>query len=153
MTHLHAVLQVGVVVSVGTSSFNELVDGVDLGFVTNKALLNLVEALEDITLEQLVLLGVVLHVVVGNLLLKALFVLTHHLSNYYQTVLLVLEVVLELVSLGEFVLNFIFHLVDAFGDLLEFVVNSVLQVFNLLEVTSTSVYLNLKFSRGALSII
>jgi hypothetical protein len=103
MAHLHAVLEVGVVVSVGTSSFNELVDGVDLGLVTNEALLNLVKALEDVALEQLVLLCVVLHVVVGYLFLEAVFVLTNHLPNDNQAGFFLFEVALELISLGEFV--------------------------------------------------
>lgn len=91
------------VVSVGTSSFNELVDGVDLGLVTNEALLNLVKALEDVALEQLVLLCVVLHVVVGYLFLEAVFVLTNHLPNDNQAGFFLFEVALELISLGEFV--------------------------------------------------
>lgn len=82
------------VVSVRTSSLNELVDGVDLRLVSNEALLNLVKALEDVTLEQLVLFGVVLHVVVRNLLLEAVFVLVDHPSNYDERSLLLLELLL-----------------------------------------------------------
>jgi hypothetical protein len=80
-----------VVVSVSTSSLDELVDGVDLRLVSNETLLNLVKALEDVTLEQLVLLGVVLHVVVCNLLLETVFVLVDHPSNYDERSLLLLE--------------------------------------------------------------
>jgi len=51
MAHLHAVLKVGVVVSVSTSSLNKLVDSVNLRLITDKTLFDLVKALEDITLE------------------------------------------------------------------------------------------------------
>lgn len=69
---------------------------------------------------------------VSYLFLEAIFVLGDHLPDHNKTTLFLFEVTLELISLCELVLNFIFHLVDAFSDLLQFVVNTVLQVFDLL---------------------
>jgi len=142
-----------VVVGVGTPSFNELVDGIDLRLVTNQTLLDLVELLEDITLEQLILLSVVLHVVVGHLLLEAVFVLTDHLPDDHKASLFFLEVLLEVFSLGELVSDFVLHLVNTLVNLLELVVDTVLKVLDLLKVTGTRVNFDLKFSSGALSIV
>lgn len=141
------------VVGVGTPSFNELVDGVDLGLVTNQTLLDLVQLLEDIALEQLVLLSVVLHVVVSNLLLEAVFVLADHLPDDHKASLFFLKVLLEVLGLGELVTDLVLHLVYTLIDLLELVVDTVLQVLDLLKVTGTRVNFDLKFSSSALSIV
>ena len=68
VAHLHAVLQVLVVVCVGAACFDVLVDGVDLRFVGDQPFLNLVQLVVDLGLHQLILFGVVFHAVVGDLL-------------------------------------------------------------------------------------
>jgi hypothetical protein len=44
--------------------------------------------------------------------------LTNHLPNDNQAGFFLFEVALELISLGEFVWNFIFHLFNSLSDLL-----------------------------------
>ena len=56
------------VVAFGALGLNVLLDGVDRRLILNKLLLDVVESVVDLVAKDLVLLGVVLHGVVGHLL-------------------------------------------------------------------------------------
>ena len=66
--HLHAVLELVLVVALCSLGLDVLLDGVDLGLVLDQLLLDVVESVVDLVAEDLVLLGVVLHGVVSHLL-------------------------------------------------------------------------------------
>lgn len=59
------------VVALGALALDVLLDGVDLGLVADQLLLDVVQAVVDVTLQDLILLGVVLHGVVRHLLRQA----------------------------------------------------------------------------------
>ena len=62
------------VVALCTLRLDVLLDGVDLRLVLDQLLLDVVQAVVDFTLQNLVLLGVMLHRVEGNLLCKSILV-------------------------------------------------------------------------------
>jgi len=124
LAELHAVLEILVVVGVGTARFNVLVDSVDLRFVSNEALLDLVQTAVDFTLVQLILLSIVLHAVICHLLCEAVFVSENELLNNYQALLLVFEVFSDLIGSCKLIGNVIFHLVYALSHLAKLVFNS-----------------------------
>ena len=134
VAQLHAVLEVLVVVGVGTSCLDILVDSIDLGLVGDETFLDVVESTVYFGLVELVLLSVVFHAVVCNLLSKAVLVLKYHLLDNNQSFLLVLEFFGNLIGLGELVSNIVLHLVNAIGDLAELVLDTGLEVLDLLEI-------------------
>lgn len=131
---LHAVAELLLVVCFSTLGLDVLLDGIDLGLVLNEFLLDVVQSIVDLTLQDLVLLRVVLHLVVGNLLLERVAVHVEEPLDQCKAHLLLLELCLQLVRLGELVGHLILHRVDLFLRDVLLSVDSRVEVLNLLKV-------------------
>lgn len=66
-TNLHAVLELVLVVALGSFRFDILLDGVDLRLVLNQFLLDVIQPIVYVTLQNFVLFRVVLHRMETNL--------------------------------------------------------------------------------------
>jgi hypothetical protein len=120
----HAVLEGALVVALRALRLDVLLDRVDLRLVLYQLFLDVVQPVVDIGLEDLVLLGVVLHGVVGHLLLQARLVLLQESSYRCQPHLFSVEVNLQLVSLSELIAHLVLHLRDLLSDLLHLLLDA-----------------------------
>ena len=118
----------GLVVLFGALGLNVLLDGVNLGLVRYQTLLLFVESFVDVTLQNLVLAGVVLHGMVGCLLAQTHLILADQHLDVHKPLLLVLEVLAQLVCLRELVLQLVFHLLHARNILFELGFDRTLEV-------------------------
>lgn len=150
---LHAILCVTVVVCVSWTSFNVLVNSIDLRFIRNKAFFNLIKSVVNVRLEKLVFASVMLHAMVSHLLWQTILVLSYQLFDDNKSWFLLFELVSQIVSFWEFVLNIVFHFIYTFSYLSKFILNSVFKVFDLLKIPCACVYFNLKFGGCVFSII
>ena len=151
--HLHAGLEVGLVVALRSLGLDVLLDGVDLRFIPDQTLLDLVEPVVNVRLEDLVLPGVVPHAVVSGLLLQLALVLLNQVLDQVESPLFLFEVAAEVGDLVELVEHLVLHLVDALGDSLHLLVNPLLQVPNLVQISGPRLNLNLKLRRCHLRVI
>jgi len=97
------------IVTLCTFAFNVLLNGIDLGLVLNELLLNIVEAVVDFTLQDLVLFSVMLHVVVGDLLSERVLIDLQEFLDLTHSNLFVFELTLKILSFGKLVLHLILH--------------------------------------------
>ena len=67
---LHAVLELLLIVGLGTLGLNVLLDGIDLALVVDQLFLDVVQSIVDVGLKNLVLLRVVLHLMIRDLLVE-----------------------------------------------------------------------------------
>lgn len=74
-----------------TLGLNVLLDSKDLRLILDKFLLNVIQAVVDFVLHDLVLLGVMLHGMVSHLLLQSWLVLLYHHLDRSQSNLLLFE--------------------------------------------------------------
>jgi len=124
-----------------------------LGLIADQALFNLIETVVNITLQNLILAGVMTNTMVIRLLLQVLLVLADELTDDLESLLLLLELLLKLIDLSEFVLHLVLHLVHAISDSLHFLVDPGLKVADLLQVSGPSLDFDLKFGCGHLSVV
>jgi len=130
------------IVALSAFALNVLLNSIDLRFVLDQLLLDVVQPVVDFTLQDLVLLGVMLHVVVGNLLGQPVLVNLQELFDLAHSDLLVFELTLQVLSLGELVLHLILHCLDLFLGLLHFLVDSSLQILDLVQIALDLFLLN-----------
>ena len=150
---LHALLEVVLVVLLGTLRFDVLLDRVDLAFVGYQSLLLLVQPVVDVRRENLVLARVVLHRVVRRLLAQPTLVLANDGPDVHESLLLSVKLLLEHIGARELVLEFIFHLVDRLLVLLQLRLDRVLQMLVLVAVLPARLDFRLQLGRSALCII
>ena len=74
VTELHTFLEVMLVVCFSALGLNVLLNGVNLGLIVNELLLNIIQAVEYLTLQDLVLRGIMLHRMIGDLLAQVVLV-------------------------------------------------------------------------------
>lgn len=134
MAKAHAVLESTLIVALSSLSLYVLLDRIDLRLVLNELLLNVIQAVVDVTLQDLVLLGIMLHGMIGHLLGKAGFVLLEECSDRSETHFLSIKVNFEIVCLGELVRHLVLHLSDLLCDLLHFLLDPTLQSLDLLQI-------------------
>lgn len=134
MAQSHAILECCLVIRFCPLCFNVLLNCIDLRFILNEFLFNIIQAVVDITLQNLVLLGVVLHCMVSHLLLETRLILLKHSTYSCKAYLLTFEFNLKIVSLGELIVHFIFHLGDLFCNLLHLFFNTTLKSLDLLQI-------------------
>lgn len=142
--HLHAVLELVLVVALCSLRLDVLLDCVDLRLVLDQLLLDVVQPVVDLVSQDLVLLGVVLHRVVSNLLREADLVHLDELLHLVEADLLPLEVRPQLVGLGELVAHVILHIRTFLLCILHLVVDTSLQRLHFLEVVLDLLFLNLE---------
>jgi len=130
------------IVALSTLALNILLDGIDLRLVLNELLLNVVQPVVDFTLQDLILLGIMLHVVVGDLLGKSILVHLQEFLDGTHSDLFIIELSLQIFSLGELVLHLILHSLDLLLGLLHLLVDSTLQVLNLIQIILDLLLLN-----------
>jgi hypothetical protein len=128
----HAILECGLVVGFCTFGLDVLLYGVDLRLVLNEFLLDVVEAVVDVALEDLVLLGVVFHRVVSHLFLQAGLVLGEEGADLSEPHLFPVEIHLQVVRPRELVSHLVLHLHDLFRNLLHLFLYAALQRLDLL---------------------
>jgi hypothetical protein len=68
IAYTHAVLECSLVIAFSSLRLDVLLDSIDLGFVTNQLLFDVIKSVVDVTLKDLILLGIMLHRVVSHLL-------------------------------------------------------------------------------------
>lgn len=141
---VHALLELRLVVGLGTLSLQVLVHSVDLALVADKSLFDLAQAVVDVILDQLVLLRVVRHRVVRRLLRAGIFVLRHQALDHLDSVLVFLKSLSQFLGMGKLIGDVILHLVDAVGNLVHFPLDSEFEVLNFLKVRLAGFYLRLK---------
>ena len=127
-------MESSLVVGLGTLGLDILLDGVDLRLVLDKLLLDVVQTDIDVALQDLVLLSVVLHRVVGHLTLQAWLVLGKEGPDRGKPHFFPVEVDLQLIRAGELVGHLVLHLTDLFSHLLHLFFDAALQGFDLLQV-------------------
>ena len=81
-TEVDTLLELSLVVRLFTLRFDVLLDGVDLRFVHDQLLLDVIQSIVDVILQDEVLGGVMAHGVVGRLLGDPELVLGHKHSDY-----------------------------------------------------------------------
>jgi hypothetical protein len=108
-TKLHAILELVLIVRLSSLALNVLLNGINLRLILNKFLFNIVQTVVNLRLQDLVFLGVMSHAVVSNLLRQAVFVGFQEGSDGSEANLLIVELALQVVSFGEFVLHVILH--------------------------------------------
>ena len=141
------------VVRLGALSLNILLDAVNCGLVRDQTLLDFVQSVVNLVLKDHVTTSVVLHGVISRLLGKPGPISTHLLSNRLQAMLLSFMVSLEFLSAGKLVSHFIFHFVDVISINLHFLVHTTFKIGNFLEISPTSLYLDLQRCSSALSFV
>lgn len=118
------------VVCFGTLCFNVLLDGVNLTLIVDQFLLNVIQLVVDIGLCNLIPLGVVLHLLVSDLLIETVSVDIQESFNQSQSLFFLLELDLKIISLREFGRHLFLHLGHLQVSLLNFVVNSLIKMFD-----------------------
>ena len=149
----HTVLQSALVIGHRLFGFNVLVKCVDLGLIRYQFLLHVVQPVVDIALQDLVLLGVMLHRVECHLCLEPRFVLLEELLHSSQSDLFPVEFDLQLICLSELVSHFILHLYYFLSDLLHFIIDSALQTLNLIQIILSLLQFHLQSSICVLSVL
>ena len=87
----HTILEGPLIVRFRTLGLNVLLDSKDLRLILDKFLLNVIQAVVDLILHDLVLLGIMLHSMVSHLLLQSWLVLLYHHLDRSQSNLLLFE--------------------------------------------------------------
>lgn len=108
-TNLHAFLELVLVIGLSALGLDVLLNGVDLRFVLDQLLLDVVQPVVNLVTKDLILLRIVLNGVQTNLLVQVDLVDLDKLSDSVQARLLALEVRLQLVGLRELVVHVVFH--------------------------------------------
>ena len=97
------------VVGLCSLGLNVLLDGINLGFILNQFLLDIVQTVIDFRLEDLILFGVMSHRMIGHLLRQAVFISLEEILDAIEADFLLIELSLKVISLGELVGHIIFH--------------------------------------------
>jgi hypothetical protein len=130
----HAVLESRLVVRLGPLGLDVLLNRVDLRLVLDQLLLDIIQPVVDVTLQYLILLGVMLHRVISHLLLQAGFVLSKEGSDLRESDLFPVEIDLEVVRARELVGHLVLHLPDLLRHLLHLLLNATLESLDLLQI-------------------
>jgi hypothetical protein len=117
---------VALIVAFSTLCLNVLLNRVYLTLVTDQTLLNLIEAVVDIALQNLVFARFMLHSAVVGLLAQLCLVLFDHLANHNESLFFFFELTSQLIDPHELVLHLVLHLVDALSYSLHFLVDTAL---------------------------
>ena len=120
----HAILELMLIVALSAFTFDVLLNSIDLRLVLNELLFNIIEAVVDFTLQNLILLGVMLHVVVSDLLGQPIFIYLKELFDGTHSDLFIFELPLQVFSLCELVLHLILHSLYFLLSLLHFFMDS-----------------------------
>jgi hypothetical protein len=153
LANVHAVLELVLVIALRSLCLNVLLDCINLRLVLNEFLFDVVKSVVNIALQNLVLLGIMLHRVEGHLLLQTLLVYLQEVLDLLHAVLFFRELSSEVVRLRELVIHFVFHLFDLLLSLLHFFLDSSFQVLYFLQVALDGFALNLKSSSGGLAVL
>ena len=147
LAQLHAVRELLLVVCLSSLRLDVLLDSVDLRLVLDELLLDVIEHVVNGTLQNLVLLRIVLHLVISNLLFKTVSVNVEESVDQGKSLLLPFKLLSQLVSSGKLVLHFILHRLDLAGADLLLVVDSLVQLFHFVQIRLGLVFLDSE-SRG-----
>jgi hypothetical protein len=150
---LDGLVEMGLIVLLGTLSLDVLLDGVDLRLVGYQSLLLLVKPVVDVALKNLVLSCVVFHRMVRRLLAKSYLILADELFDVHKPLLFKLEILAKLVSLWKLVLEFVLHLLHARHILLELHLDSALQVLVLRQILFARFNFDLELGSSTLGVI
>ena len=100
------------IVALRSLSLNVLLNGVNLTFIDDKFLLDVVQTVVNVILENHVSARIVLHRMIRRLLAQLISGRLHECLNSLEAVLFVFVIGHQLVRLGEFVSHFVLHFVD-----------------------------------------
>jgi len=137
-------LELALVVGFCALGLYVLLDGVDLRLILDQLLLDVVQAVVDLGLENLVLLGVVLHRVVRNLLAEPISISIQEFLDLAKSYLFLIKLDFEIIGLGELVGHIILHLRNLVLSLLHFLMDSALKVLDFLQILVDLVLLDSK---------
>ena len=153
MAESHAVLECALIVRFRPLGLNVLLDRIDLGLILYQLLLDVIEAVVDVRLKDLVLGSVVLHGVVSHLLLEAGLVLLQHGPDGSQPQLFTVELHFQIICPRKFIRHLVLHLSDLLCHLLHLFLDSSFKGLDLLKVILSLFKLDLQASIGSFSIL
>jgi len=137
-------LELVLVVALRSLRLNVLLNRVDLRLILNQLLLNVVQAIVDLRLKDLIFLRVVAHRVICHLLGQTVLVGLQEGTDRGQALLLGIELPLQIIRLGELVGHIILHLTDLVGGLSHFLVDTAFKVLHFLQIIVDSLLLDTK---------
>lgn len=140
------------VVGFSALRLNVLLNSVNLGLIVNELLLNIIQAVEYLTLQNLVLRGIMLHRMIGDLLAQVVLVDIEESFDQVESIFLLVEFSFEFVSLGEFVGHVVLHRRNLLLSLLHFLQNSTLKVLDFLEIALNLLLVDLQSCSRSLRI-
>ena len=118
------------VIALGSLGLDVLLDGVDGRLVLDQFFLNVIQSIVYFTLQNLVLLCVVLHRMESDLFGEPVLVCLQELADFTHSILLVFELLLKGVSVLELVVNVVIHSIDFGLSLFHLLLDPSLEVFN-----------------------
>ena len=131
------------IVRLSTLGLDVLLDTINGGLVSNKALLDFVESVIDLVLKNHVTASIVLHSVVSRLLGDTGTVGTNLTTNRHKSLLFSFVLSLQIIDAGELVCHLILHAFDVLAVNEHLVIHATFKICNLLQISSTSFYFNL----------
>lgn len=152
LAEVNTLLHLLLVVALGSLGLNVLLNGVNLTFIDNEFLLDVVQAVVNVILEDHVAARVMFHRMVRRLLAQGISSSLHKCLDSLESILFLLVVLHELVRARELVSHLVLHLVDRLLVHFHFLVHATLQILDLLQVLRACLHLNLQRGGRRLSI-
>ena len=153
LTELHAVRELLLVIRFSSLSLDVLLDRINLRLVLDQLLLDVIQHVVDGRLQDLVLLGVVLHLMISNLTLEVGPVDLKEFLNDLQSLLLLLELLVQLIGLSELVLHFVFHRLNLSGANFLLVMDSLVEILHFLQVRLGLLFLDSQSGGSSFSVL
>ena len=106
---MHALLELDLVITLGSLGLNILLNGINLALILNELLLDIIEPIVYLTLQYLILLRVMLHRVECHLLCKPIAIALQKVLNRTESILLLIKLPLQIIGFRELILHVILH--------------------------------------------